>query len=157
MSSEYAAFGTILAFGNAETPSEEFTKVAQVKDIAGPSMSRDTIDVTNHQSPAGYAEFLASIADGGEITFTIEYDPEDASHDQTTGLLYLMGITTRRNWRLIFPIVAINPGEYVGYSFSGLVTGFSPNAPVKGSLTADVTIKVAGAITQGAYAIAGLC
>jgi predicted secreted protein len=154
---EYSAFGTILAVGNGESPSEEFMKIAQVKDISGPSMSRETIDVTNHQSPGGFSEFLASLADGGEVTFTVEYDPEDASHDQTTGLLFLMGLTTRRNWRLIFPVPAVNSGEYVGYAFVGLVTGFSPSAAVKGSLTADVTIKVAGAITQGAYATASLC
>jgi predicted secreted protein len=154
---EYTAYGTILAYGNSETPSEEFTELAQVKDISGPSMSRDTIDVTNHQSPFGFAEFLAGLADGGEVTFTIEYDPEDPTHDQTTGLLKMMSETTRRNWRLIFPVAATQAGEYVGYQFSALVIGFSPAAPVKGSLTADITLKVAGAITQGAYATASLC
>lgn len=154
---EYTAFGTILAYGNSETPSEEFTKVAQVKDISGPSMSRETIDVTNHQSPSGYAQFLASIADGGEITFTVEYDPQDGSHDQTTGLLKLMGETVTRNWKLIFP-VEVTTGQYAGYTFKGIVTGFSPAAPVKGSLTADITIKVAGAVTQSnVLTITGLC
>lgn len=153
--SENTAFGTILAYGNSETPSEEYTKVAQVKDISGPSMSRETIDVTNHDSPSGFAEFLASIADGGEITFTLEYDPDDASHDQTTGLLKLMGETVTRNWRLIFPVEAVT--GYHGFQFAALVTGFATNAPVKGSLTADIKLKVAGAVTQGDYAITGLC
>jgi hypothetical protein len=122
---EYTAYGTILAYGNSETPSEEFTELAQVKDISGPSMSRDTIDVTNHQSPSGFAEFLAGLADGGEVTFTIEYDPEDPTHDQTTGLLAFMSETTRRNWRLIFG--RSGPGRRVcGYQFVALVTGFTP-------------------------------
>ena len=154
---EYAAFGTILAYGNSETPTEEFTKVAQVKDIKGPSMSRDTIDVTNHQSPGGYGEFLASFADGGEVTFTVEYDPGDVTHDQTTGLLKMMGETTRRNWRLIFPVVTNTPGTYRGLQFLAIMTGFSPSAEVKGSLTADITMKVAGAVTQGTYVVSSLC
>lgn len=153
---EHSAFGTILAVGNGETPSEEFTEIAQVKDISGPSMSRETIDVTNHQSPGGFAEFLASLADGGEVTFDVELDPGDSTHDGTTGLLYLMGVKTRRNWRLIFPVASTTPGEYWGYSFSGLVTGFSPSAPVKGSLTASITIKVAGAVTDGSFSTASL-
>jgi predicted secreted protein len=156
MSQEYTAFGTILAFGDGEE-SESFTTVAQVKDITGPNMSRETIDVTNHQSPAGFAEFLASIQDGGEVTFTVEYDPGDATHDQDTGLLALMGETTRRNWRLIFPVESSTPGEYEGYEFEAILTGFSPSAPVKGSLTADITLKVAGAVTQDTFTVAELC
>lgn len=154
---EYTAFGTILAVGNGETPSEEFSEIAQVKDISGPSMSRETIDVTNHQSPSGYNEFLASVIDGGEVTFTVEYDPEDSTHDQTTGLLYLMGLTTTRNWKLIFPVETVTPGTYECLNFAALVTGFNPNAPVKGSLTVDITLKVAGAVTQSSYASASIC
>lgn len=149
------AFGTILAVGNGESPSEEFTKVAQVKDLDGPGMSRDTIDVTTHDSPSGYREFLASLRDGGEITFDIEYDPGDASHDQTTGLLSLFGEDKTRNWMLIFPVTAVT--GYWGYKFKGLVTGFAPKAPVGGSLTASLTIKVAGAVTQADINISTLC
>jgi len=142
---EHVAFGTILAYGNDETPSEEFTKIGQVKDISGPNMSRDTIDVTNHDSPNGYKEFLASLRDGGEITFAVEYDPGDPTHDQDTGLLYLFGKNTRTNFELIFPVASDT--DFWGYTFTGLVTGFAPSAPVDGSLTADITIKVAGAVT----------
>jgi hypothetical protein len=154
---EHVAFGTILAYGNGETPSEEFTKIGQVKDISGPSMKRDTIDVTNHDSPDYTKEFLASLADGGEVAFSIEYDPGDSSHDQTTGLLYLIKKKTRTNFELIFPVES-STGLYWGYTFEGLVTGFDPKAPVLGSLTADVTIKVAKAVTLvNDLVITGLC
>ena len=152
---EYAAFGTILAFGNNETPSEEYTKLAQVKDISGPSITRDTIDVTNHGSPSGYSEFLASLKDGGEVTFDIEYDPADPTHDDTTGVMALIDENTPRNWRLIFPVAAVS--GYHGLQFKALVTGFQPAAPVKGSLTSSITLKVAGAVAQGDYPVAGLC
>jgi predicted secreted protein len=141
---EHVAFGTILAYGDGETV-ETFTKIGQMKDISGPNMSRDTIDVTNHDSPGGYREFLASIRDGGEITFAVEYDPGDETHDQDTGLLYLFGLDVRTNFQLIFPVESDN--GYWGYTFSGLVTGFSPKEPVDGSITADITIKVGGAVT----------
>jgi hypothetical protein len=155
----YTAFGTILAYGNSETPGEEYTKVGKVKDINGPSASRDTIDVTNHDSPDGYEEFLASLANGGEVTFPVEWDPEDASHDQTTGVYSLMEETVTRNWRLIFPIEStVTPGQYHGFQFKALVTGLSgPHGPVKGSVTLDVTLKVSGKPTQGTYAVTGLC
>lgn len=153
----HTAFGTILAFGNNETPSEEFTAVGRVKDVKGPSISRETIDVTNHQSPEGYAQFLASLADGGEVTFTIEYDQNDPTHDGMTGLLALAKETTTRNWRLISPVESATPGEYNGLAFAALVTGFSPSYPVKGSITADITLKVAGEVTEGHWPITTLC
>lgn len=154
---QYAAFGTILAYGNNESPSEEFTRVAQVRDIGGPSMSRETIDVTHHASPGMVAEFLASLADGGEVTFDVLLDPGDASHDQTTGLMALMGETQPRNWRLITPAESETPDQYYGYGFRALVTGFKPGAPVKEALTASITLKVAGQVTQSTYAVTGLC
>lgn len=154
---EHVAFGTILAYGNGETPSEEFTKIGQVKDISGPSMKRDTIDVTNHDSRGGFKKFLASLADAGDITFSIEYDPGDSSHDQTTGLLYLFGKNTPTNFELIFP-VEVTTGVYWGFTFSGFLTGFDPKEPVMGSLTADATIKVAGAVTlSDDLTISALC
>lgn len=140
---EHVAFGTVLAFGDGGNV-EVFTKIGQVKDISGPNMSRDTIDVTNHDSPNGYKEFLASLRDGGEVTFTVEYDPGDPNHDQSTGLLYLFGLNVRTNFQLIFPVTA--SVGFWGYTFTGLVTAFGAKAPVDGSLTADMTIKVAGAV-----------
>ena len=140
----HAAFGTIIAYGNGEIPSEEFTKIGRVKDIKGPDMKRDTIDVTNHDSPGGMKQFLASLADGGEVTFSVEFDPTDPSHDQDTGLMYLMGRKVTTNFEIIFPIESTN--GFWGLTFPGLLTGMSPAMPVLGSLTSDVTIKVAGAV-----------
>lgn len=152
---EHLAFGTILAYGNGESPSEEFTIIGQVKDIEGPNMSRETVDVTHHQSTGGYRKFLASLRDAGEITFSVELDPSDPSHDQNTGLLALFEKDTATNFRLVFPV----EGQvgYLGYAFAGFVTGYSPKAPVTGSLTADITIRVAGAITQSEIDIDDFC
>jgi len=141
---EHLAFGTILAYGDGATP-EVFTKIGQVKDIDGPSMSRDTVDVTNHDSTGGYLESLGSMRDSGEISFPVEYDPGDATHDQDTGLLFLFDKDARTNFQLIFPVASLN--GFWGYEFSGTVTGFKPGMPVLGSITADVTIKVSGPIT----------
>lgn len=140
-----AAFGTILAFGDGATP-EVFHKLANVKDISGPKMSRETIDVTTHDSPDGYKEFLASLRDGGEITFDLEFDPADASQDATDGLLSLWHKDVPTNWKLITMIPATT-GRY-GFSFSALVTGVEFAHPVSSSHTVSVTLKVAGAVSD---------
>lgn len=149
-----AALGTILAVGDGATP-EVFTKIARVKDIDGPSMSRDTIDTTHQLSTGGTKEFLASLADGGEVTFDIGYNPSSATHDQTTGLLKFMGETTTRNWKLVFPVAGAT--GFWGYNFKGMVTKFAAKAPVAGELTASITIKVAGNITQADIDIDEIC
>ncbi len=148
----YAAFGTILAYGDGEAV-EEFTAVAWVKDISGPSISRETIETTNHQSPNRMAQFVASLSDGGEVTFDVNLNPGDATHDATTGLFAMLSETQPRHWRLIFPIESVTPGQYYGYAFPALVSGFQPGAPVKDVLNASITLKVAGAVTQGAYTV----
>lgn len=149
-----AALGTILAVGDGATP-EVFTKVARVKDIDGPSMSRDTIDTTHQLSTGGVKEFLASLMDGGEVTFTVGYNPSAATHDQTTGLLKFMGETTVRNWKLVFPVAAVT--GFWGLTFTAVVTKFAPKAPVAGELTADITLKVAGNVTQADVDISEIC
>lgn len=150
----HAALGTILAVGDGATP-EVFTKIARVKDIDGPSMSRDTIDVTHQLSSGGVKEFLASLADGGEVSFTVGYNPTSASHDQTTGLLAFMGETVTRNWQLVFPVTGVI--GFWGLAFAGVVTKFATKAPVAGELTADITIKVAGNVTQTDIDVDDIC
>lgn len=141
--SKNAAFGTMLRVGNGEVP-EGFTTIGQVKDIEGPNMSRENIDVTTHDSPQGFREFIPSLRDGGEVTFDIEYDPSLVTHGDTPeGLLGMFKTDNVPNWQLIFPI----EGSYgfYGFAFTGYVSNFSSAEPVDGSVKASITIKVAGA------------
>lgn len=135
-------YGVILAYEDGAS----YRRVGYVKDVNGPGMKRDVVDVTNHDSPNGFKEFLAGLADPGEVTFTINFDPTNASHNQTTGLMALLSEVTTRNWQLIMPIDA-SSGKKWGYTFAALVTGFEPKGPVEEAITADVTLKVAGAVT----------
>ncbi len=89
------------------------------------------------------------------MSFTIGYNPSAATHDQTTGLLKFMGETTTRNWKLVFPVTAVS--GFWGLTFAGVLTKWQPKAPVAGELTADITIKVAGNITQADIDIDDIC
>ena len=153
MGEEYAAFGTILAMGDGEDP-ETYSAIASVKDIDGPSRTRDTIDVTNHQSPNKMKEFKASLVDGGTVTFTCGFDPGDSTHDDTTGLEYKLTETDPTNFKLIYPVPATV--GFWGYSFPGLITKITPKAPVAGELTSDIEIKVAGAVSLDDIDISGI-
>lgn len=131
-----SSFGTQFLRGDGATPTEAFTAIAEVKDIDGPSMSREAHDASTHGSPGGYAEFVGGLRDGGDISFTLNLDPAD------TGFQDLRNDyedNAPHNYQIIFPDAG---AETV--TFPGLVTDFSFSAPVDGILELEVTIKVAG-------------
>lgn len=130
---KYAAYGTEFKRGA--------TEIAQVKNISGPGLSLDTEDVTSHDSTSGWEEVVGTILRSGEVTLEIVYDPAAATHKYASGgLLYDLVSRTATTFSIVFPGAAT-------WSFSALVTGFEPSAPVEGALTASVTLKVTGAVT----------
>lgn len=133
-----SAFGTLLKIGDGGDP-ENFTTIANVYDIRGPELELRTAEVTSHSSTGGWAEYVGTILDGGQVTFDIGYDPADSTHDATTGLINDMENRTSRNFKVVFP----DTGN-TEWSFTALVTGFAPDAPVDGELRASVTLKITG-------------
>ena len=78
MTAATSGFGTLLKAGDAASP-EVFTTIAEVTNIAGPTLSTEMIDVTNHSSASNFREKIASLKDGGEVTFSINYLPANAT------------------------------------------------------------------------------
>jgi len=131
--SKLAAFGTKLLRGAVQ--------VAQVQSISGPGLALDTEDVTSHDSPGGWEEVVGTILRSGEISLDIVYDPKNATHKYAAnGLLYDLVSRTPTTYTLTFP-------DSTSWSFSALVVGFEPSAPVEGALTASVTLKLTGSVT----------
>lgn len=138
MTDATTGFGTILKIGDGGGP-ENFTAIAEVHDISGPSLSRDTVETTHQQSTEKWKEFIAGLKDAGEVSFDISYLPTHATHDNTTGLLKDFDDGTLRNFELVFP-----DSGATTWSFSALVTGYEPTAPKEDKLTAAITLKVSG-------------
>lgn len=141
----YSSFGVDLQLGDGATPTEVFASVAQIKDFNPPSLSKDMQETTPH-NPGGHKwrTFISGLRDGGEVTFDINYEPDETTHDSTAGLLSNLDADDLRNWKVIFP----QPTAYE-WAFSGTVTAFSPSNPVEGVQTASITIKVSGKPTFG--------
>jgi len=134
---KYSAFGTALTKG-----AYPGTEVAQVTNISGPSLSLDTVDVTEHDG-AGWEEHVATILRSGTVTIDIVYDPNAATHKNASGgLIYDLVNRVNGVWNIVFPTTPVSH-----ISFNGFVTAFNPTAPVEGALTASVTFKPTGAVT----------
>lgn len=140
MSLAVSGFGTLV---KREVPvgSGTYVAIAEVKSINGPNLSTDTIDVTHMASPGGYREFIASFKDGGEVTFELNFLPQDGTQDASTGLIADFNARLVRSYQIAFP----DPGNSTA-TFSGLITGFSVTEQMDQVLGANCTIKVSGAI-----------
>lgn len=136
---EYSGFAGTLKVDISGT----YTAIAQMVDISGPTMSADTIEVTNRDGD-GWKEFIAGLRDGGEVTFNIMYDPALTTHSASAagGVVTILSAGTRNSFRIEFADSAPTTA-----TFDVVVTKFTPKMPLNDAQVADVTIKVSGAIT----------
>lgn len=129
------------ATSNDTTAGVALATIAQVMTIGGPSLSTDTTDVTTHDSANAFEEVVATILRSGELSLDIVYDPVEDTHDATAGngLLSRLENKTPTNFSLVFA----DAGSTT-WAFDGFVTGFEPDDPVDGAITAAVTTKIDG-------------
>ena len=128
---KYAAYGTALKLDG--------TAYANVTNISGPGLSLDTEDVTSHDSTGAWEEVVGTILRSGEITLDLVYDPANATHDASTGLIAKMVARTSDEYTLVF-----SDSGSTTWTFDAYVTGFEPSASVDGALTASATFKLTG-------------
>lgn len=111
--------------------------ISEVRTINGPDEANDEKDVTNHSSPGGAHERVPTLGDPGQLGFTINFIPNDPTHDQNTGLIYQKRNKTRYSYRMVLP----DPG-HLTFTFPGFVKDFKMKEPVDDVITADVTLRV---------------
>lgn len=118
------------------------TTVAEARDITGPGMSRETVDVTTHDSTGGWREYIAGALSGGEVSFDCNFLPANATQSYAAGLIKDMVDGTLQTFTLQYTDTGTTTA-----SFSAFVTAFTPKAPVEGLLSASVTLKISGAVS----------
>lgn len=131
-----AAFGTIIAIDNGGS----YSTVAFVRDVSGPNLSLDPIEVTTHASSGGWREFIPGLLDGGEVSLDLFIDLGEATQANSTGILSEITGRTVEGFRITWP-------DSSTATFNALVTSWQPGAVVDGALTGSVTLKVTGAVT----------
>lgn len=132
------AQGTNFYIGDVGSP-EGFVAVPEVRTIGGPNEARSTRDVTDLDSSA--REFKLNLKDAGEVTLGIFYIPTNAAH---AALRNSFNNGTLRRFRLEY---ADSIATY--HDFSAYVTGWARTIDVDSDVTADVTLKITGDITEG--------
>jgi predicted secreted protein len=117
--------------------SPTFSAIAEINKIGGPTMSRDTIDVTSLDSTGGYREFIGGFRDGGTVNLSMNFaiaGYNDMKDDFESSDL--------RDYQIILP----DTGNTT-FGFAGLVTELPLDIPMDDKITCDVTIKISGQVT----------
>ncbi len=136
MSIAVIANGTLLQIGDGASP-EVFTTVPEVTKLSGPAVKFDLLDVTSHDSPGFFREFIPGLADGDNIAGEINWVPANVVHK---GLRVDSYARTLRNFKVIFP-----PGSADDtVDVASFITQIEPKSDIGAVQIASLTIKVTG-------------
>lgn len=130
------AFG--VQFKRDTTGGGVFATVANVSDLSGPEREREAIEVTAHDSPDQYREFVKGLKDGGEVTITLNYDPGNSTHEALDDDFEEDDL---RDYQVV-----ILPGEADEHTwqFSALITSMGDEHPTDDRMEREVTFKISG-------------
>ncbi len=128
-----SAQGTLLA--RQTNGAGAFTDVSELRDFTPPALSRNALETTTHNEDDD--AYIPGIRRHGDMTFTLNFVPDDATQDHTTGLQKSWFDGSRDVYRITFP-------DGTMWLFSGYVTNFAPDAPVDDVLTVEVTVRPTG-------------
>ena len=126
------------ATSDATTAGLAAANIAYIKSIGGPSLSLDVEDVTTHDFVEAWEEVVATVLRTGEVSLDIVYDPNHATHSTVAGGLLDYYETGKLAY---FDLEFVDTYHW---RFPAYVTGYEPDAPVDGALTASVSLKITG-------------
>lgn len=114
-----------------------YSTVPEVMKLAGPGVKFDLLDVSSHDTPSLFREFIPGFSDGDNVRFEINWRPSNTIHKQVRTDAYA---ATLRNFKIVFPDSSFNTVTMATY-----IQEFSPNADVGKQMTATGSLKVTGA------------
>ncbi len=143
-SNAWWVYGSKFKMGDGAT-SETFTEVAEVKDITGPNLTRESIDTTSQDSADGYREYIPGWRDGDTITVQANWLPSNSTQDSTTGMLSHFNDNANHNYRIVTPSAV-----GITVSLTGHITNMPFSLPMTEQGQVEFQIKISGKPTFAA-------
>lgn len=112
--------------------------IPEINSFTGPGGAGQIIDVSDLSSEA--VEKIMGLPDEGQLSFEINYIPENAYH---AALRAARSNQTVTSFEIAFP----DTGATV-WTFLGFVTNFSTSAGVNAPIKASITIDISGAVEE---------
>jgi len=117
--------------------------IAQVAGISPPGAQRDVVEIDDLDPTDEIKQKILGLIDAGEATITLNYDPDDTTHQAVEAALWS---GARQTCKIKYP-----SGE--GFTFDAYVTGWQPSELGAGEvMQAEATLTVLTKSTYGAIA-----
>lgn len=111
--------------------------VGNLNSIPGPNMTATSVDVTTHDSPDGYMEFVQGLIDAGEVPVAGNFKPDD-----TNGQVAMLTDFNNRQERTC---VITLPNSIATWTFTGFLTAYAMGeATTDGAIPFSATVKITG-------------
>jgi len=137
----------IAAFG--VTLERDSNPIAEITNLSTPELSLDTVDVTSHDSPNTFKEFVGTVLDGGEVAIEGNFIAGDTNGQ--VALLDDMLNKTKQSFVITFPTEIT-----ATWSFDAYVTKYKAgDFPVDGKVPFSSTLKITGKPTLAITAATG--
>lgn len=145
----FTGIGATLKLGSASSP-DLFTAIGNVTSFNIQTQA-DQVDATHLQSTSGFREYKQGFK-AATVTFELHYDPDNSTHDDSTGLWALYAAGTERSFKADFSAADNNgvgkPATDPVCTFTGVLTELSINT-TEGMVTGSGTISLSSAPTWG--------
>ena len=102
---------------------------AEITDVAGPTASRDSVEVTHQGTLLGRDFVPTDLPDYGEISWDIHFNPDD---DPPVNLAV--------------EVITVTWPSGATWVFDGFVTSYEHGAPLLDKMTGSITVKISGVI-----------
>jgi predicted secreted protein len=124
-----------------EPDSTALTKLGEVTNVGFPDEQVSEVEVTHYESPDSTQEFIAGLKNGGSLPLSINWVPGSA-----TDIMLRAAKADRQNrtWRIVTP----PDDDAQQFTFPAFITGFQRTAPIDDRMTAEITLRVAGAVIE---------
>jgi hypothetical protein len=135
----YPGRGSTLA--NGGTAGTSYTTVGQLKKFAFSGLKADSDDITNLSSPTINKEWLKTIVDSDNVTFSGVLNPADPTFQALLTNLYTAGQTANNYWQ-----ITLTDGSTL--VFQGFVLDFKPaDVEYNKAIPFSGTIKITSQVT----------
>jgi len=131
MSEGMSGYGSALAGATTDT-------VGNIISIEVAGQTRDSIDISTMDSTSAHREFVAGLADVGELTATLNYDGSSVGIGSALNVAFAGG--TAELWTVTFPDTSTFAG-------TGFITNLSIASPRDDKITQTLSIKLTGVPT----------
>lgn len=134
-SAAFVSRGTVISYET--NPSVGFVPLAEIKEINFTGAKYDLDDVTNYES-GNFREWITTLADSGDLSFSGNYIPTDSSQQALLGF-FNTGVLV--SWKIDLP------NSLGSITFKAYVSSLEHNLPLDKAATITGKLKITGAVT----------